>query len=40
MVNTACKHMQKDALAIEHLLCILNEVEVLVNESISKEKIL
>jgi hypothetical protein len=40
MVNTACKHMQKDALAIEHLLCIINEVEVLVNEWISKEKIL
>lgn len=40
MVNTACKHMQKDALAIEHLLCILNEVEVLVNEWISKEKII
>lgn len=40
MVNTACKHMQKDALAIEHLLNIINEVEVLVNEWISKEKII
>lgn len=40
MVDTACKHMQKDALAIEHLLWIINEVEVLVNEWISKQKII
>lgn len=40
MVWTACKHMQKDSLAIEHLLNIIDEVEVLVEQWISKEKII